>query len=175
MEQQISEKEAAQLFCYSMIRQVRESWDGIISELRAFPNGSSLAGLDEERAQWEFLLAAMALDLGGLGNLFPRDQADRLFELSVECLGMEQRDYCLAAISEYNKRYDEDQTAGMNPMLAIGEILCGRWGLPGVQPYQSGELFIAEDQILAGALSVAMSSLLGLWKRIKLTYSMVPE
>lgn len=175
MEQRIPEDEAAQLFCYSMIRQVRESWPGIISQLRAFPNGSGLSCLDEEKAQWEMVLAAMALDLGALGNLFPKNQAERLFKLSVECLPKEQRDYAFAAISEYKNRYDEDLAAGMNPMLAVGEILCGRWGLAGADDYRPGELFIASDQILAGALSVAMSSFLGLWKRIKVTYMVGSE
>lgn len=175
MRERLPEDEAARLFCYSMIRQVRESRPGIISQLKAFPDGSTLDNLDEERAQWEMLLATMALDLGVLENLFPKDQADRLFKFSVGCLPEEQRDYALATIIEYNNRYYEDLAAGMNPFLAIGEILCGRWGLAGATDYRPGELFIAADQILAGALSVAIPSFLGLWKRIKLTYLVSSE
>jgi hypothetical protein len=166
----MGEAEAARLFVYTMMRQVRESWPGVLSELKKLDSSeSALARLDEEPAQWELVLAAMALDLGAMKNLFPEEQAHRLLERCIEYFPEDTRNYARNAVEEYNSRYDEDATRGLNPAPAMGEILYGRWGLAG-EDYVPAELFIASDQILAGALAVVISSYLGVWKRIRTNF-----
>jgi len=89
------------------------------------------------------------------------------------------RDYARQAIHEYNDRYDKDTARRMNPAPAMGEILCGRWGLGGLsgqdlagEGYVPGELFIASNQRLATALTIAMTSFLGVWKWIATNYKL---
>lgn len=164
------EAEAAQLFVYTMIRQVRESWPSVLPRLRELDTSKpALALLDEEVAQWELVLAAMALDLGALKNLFPEEQARRLLDLCLSNVPVKIRDHATDAVKEYNVRYDEDAARGLNPTLAMGEILYGRWRLAG-NAYVPGELFIAPGQILAGALGVLITSYLGVWKRIQTNF-----
>src|SRR5687767_9949216 len=81
----ISETQAAELFFSSMTQRVFEEWPDVIFELRkTFGPECILDQLDEEQAKLELLLAAMALDLLALKNLFPEEQAQRLFERCIE-------------------------------------------------------------------------------------------
>jgi hypothetical protein len=81
----MGEAETARLFVYTIMRQVRESWPGVLPQLTKLGSSeSALARLDEEPAQWELILAAIALDLGALKNLFPEEQARRLLERCME-------------------------------------------------------------------------------------------
>lgn len=170
----LTERQAAELFVYTMIRQVRESWPGLFSEMRTLSSVVDLERLDQEDAQWEMILAASALDLSALKSLFSKAQAERLLTLTIQCFPEEERAYALSTINEYHDRYDKDLASGLNPMLAIGEILYGRWGLPG-DCYRPGELFIAPDQIFAAGLAVPLPSFVGVWKRIKTNYSLTAD
>lgn len=163
----LAEEEAAKLFIYSVIRKVSESWSGMLSQFGAIHNGYKIKHLDEDDAKWEFCLAIISAELCSLKNLFPKDQATRLFELSLRYLPDEKREYAKMAIQEYNTRYEDDVLHHINPVQSMGEILHGRLGLAG-DNYTTGVLHIPPDQLLCGTLAVAITSFLGVWKNIKL-------
>lgn len=170
----ILESEAAALFLYTLVRRVRDSWHGILSQLRDLLGSNDFfSSIHENDAQWDLVVAVMSLELGALKNLFSPGQAQRLFDLSLEHVPQGLQPYTREALYEYNTRYDADAASSLNPALAAGEILYGRWGLPGDE-YQPDELFIAPNQILADALTVTVTSFLGIWKEIATNFDVRP-
>jgi hypothetical protein len=162
----ISETQAADLFFSSMTHRVFEDWSQVLSDLKeAFGPEPILDQLDEETAKSELLFAAMALDLLALKNLFPPEQAHRLYARCIESIPAVAPDIARFAFEEYGSRFREDVESGLNPALAVGDIIYGRWGLGG-EAYVPGEFFIAPQQILAGALAQVAFSYIGAWKQI---------
>jgi hypothetical protein len=149
----INETQSADLFFSSITDRVFEEWPEVLSELKeTFGPESALDQLDEEQAKLELLLAAMALDLLALKNLFPAEQAQRLYDRCIETIPTVARDVAKFAFEEYGSRFRQDVKDGLNPVLAVGDILYGRWGLAG-EEYMQGEFFIAPRQVLAGSLA----------------------
>ncbi len=169
----ISEEYAAELFFHAIVKRITNSWNGLLVQLRAEPAWAKSFILDDEKqAVWDLLIAVVAMDLISLDQLFPVEQAERLYNLSIAVMSSEEnREYVREAIDEYTSRYRDDAAQGLDPMLAMGEILYGRWGLAG-DIYKPKELFIAPNQLLAQGLAVIINSLQGIWKRIHQNYQL---
>ena len=166
----IGEAGAADLFFSLMTDRVFEEWPEVLSELRE-PVGPKWIPdqLDEDNARLELLFAAMALDLLALKNLFPPEQAHRLYERCIESIPAVARDIAKFAFEEYGSRFSEDEKDGLNPALGVGDILYGRWGLAG-EAYVPGEYFVAMEP--SGTLGLAMVafSYIGVWKQIRTNF-----
>jgi hypothetical protein len=175
----ISETHAAELFFSIITHHVFEEWPKVISQLREV-NKENLSEdildhIDEEGAKIELLLAAMALDLRAMRNLFPKVQAQRLYVLSIESFPQQEvRDYAECTFEEYISRFDEDVKSGLNPLPAVGDIIYGRWGLAGTA-YVPGEFFIAPKPVVALLLAQCAISFVGVWKQIQTNYIMAGE
>lgn len=174
----ISETHAAELFFSLMTDRVFEEWPKVISQLREINDEHQSEDIfnhiDDEGAKIELLLAAMALDLRALKNLFPKEQAQRLYEHCIESIPQEARDYAKSTFEEYISRFDEDVKSGLNPLLAVGDIIYGRWGLDG-DAYVPGEFFIAPRQVVASMLCQCALSYVGVWKQIRTNFIMNDE
>jgi hypothetical protein len=169
----ISEIQAAGLFFSLMTDRVFKDWPKIISQLREINKGDYTEDIfnhiDEERAEIELLFAAMALDLCALKNLFPKEQAERLYECCIESIPQEARDYARSTFEEYISRFNEDVKRGINPLSAVGDIIYGRWGLGG-DAYVPGHFFIAPRPVVALGLCQYALSYVGVWKQIRTNF-----
>jgi hypothetical protein len=166
----IGEAGAADLFFSLITDRVFEEWPEVLSELRE-PVGPKLIPdqLDEDKAKLELLFAAMALDLLALKNLFPPEQAHRLYERCIESIPAGARDIAKFAFEEYGSRFSEDVKDGLDPALGVGDILYGRWGLAG-EAYVPGEYFVAMEPSETAGLAMVAFSYIGVWKQIRTNF-----
>ncbi len=163
----VTEEDAAEAFVGMMNDQIVDDWPKIIYDAKdTFGENTPLLKLiDERKAKSELILAAMALDLLALRNIFPEDQASRLLELCILTFHEDTRDYIRQTFEEYRSRFDEDTKNRLNPVQSVGDVIYGRWGLAG-DLYTTGEFFIAPKPDLAGMLAMVAFSYIGVWKRI---------
>ena len=171
----LSEPEAVQLFFYTKNKELDDQWDDLLKALRRDERRAELLkDLDESKAKLDLMLAAVAVDLIALDNLFPPGRAERLNQITLKSFPEEFREYANEAISEYCTQFKEALSSGLNPMQSMGEIFFGRWGLAGDEyPPPVGQVFIPRNQLAAMALTSALCAFLGGWKRINDTFEIV--
>ncbi len=167
----ISETQAAELFFSSMTDRVFEEWPELLSAFKETSGPKWIPDqLDEDLAKSELLFAAMALDHLALKNLFPPEQAHRLYERCIECIPAVARDTAKFAFEEYGSRFREDVENGQNPSFGVADILYGRWGLAG-EAYVPGEFFVAMEPSATLGLAIAAFSYIGVWKQIRTNFA----
>jgi hypothetical protein len=124
----ITEEKAAAFFQFSITEAVEGRWPEIKRILRKLIRDDSFSFANDEGALFDLLLAVEASELGALKNVFPADQARRLFDL---CLGSwespEDLEYARIEIEEYRNFYEKALNEGENPIYAIPVRLLHRW------------------------------------------------
>jgi hypothetical protein len=124
----ITEDKAAAFFHSSVIEAINGRWPEIKRIFRRLIRDESFSFANEEGALFDLLLAVEASELGALKNVFPADQAHRLFDL---CLGSwespEDIEYARVEIEEYGNYYEKALKEGENPIFAIPVRLLHRW------------------------------------------------
>jgi len=124
----ITEDKAAAFFQFSVLEAINGRWPEIKRIFKQLIRDESFSFANEEGALFDLLLAVEASELGALKNIFPADQAHRLFDL---CLGSwespEDLEYARLEIEEYTNFYEKALNEGENPIYAIPVRLLHRW------------------------------------------------
>ncbi len=126
----ITEQEAASHFIRSIMNEASSAWPSVLEELKdTFQDQFVLE--DEKMANLDLSLAAIALDLQAIKNLFSNIQAERIEEWVYEYFkGEDWREYAVAEIKKYGKAFQEhtpNMYVGTNPLSAVSARLLNRW------------------------------------------------
>jgi hypothetical protein len=124
----ITEDKAAAFFQFSVLEAINGRWPEIKRIFKQLIRDESFSFADEEGALFDLLLAVEASELGALKNVFPADQAHRLFDLCLGCWeSPEDLEYARLEIEEYRNYYEKALNEGENAIYAIPVRLLHRW------------------------------------------------
>lgn len=122
----ITESEAVKMVTEHLATAAIEAWPKLRSSFQDFAP-VQLPAIDEEQASLDLLLAATALDMQAIPNLFPADQAERLIELTF-LFGRSLRhdDYGVHELMAYIDLYQDELARSQNNPLEAIEAVCWR-------------------------------------------------
>lgn len=112
------------------------------------------------------MLAALGADILALYNLFPRNQADKLYNAFIHFLGDIEGEFgevSRKAVRDYYSVAAEAVGKKENPFEFVVSLLCDRLDVPESE----------SDPIIMSGLMYAVSQLVGKWKWIKGSFTVV--
>jgi hypothetical protein len=129
MDQTLSEQEVAQAFVHHLAAEAQRVWPRTYADLREIePN---LQVSREDVAAFELALAAIALGLQAVKNLFPAEQAERIRQRIFEAVDIDDwAAYATNALNEYVWVFDNGLAtadSGGDPLSATSSRLLDRW------------------------------------------------
>lgn len=179
----ITELKAAAQSQERIIRMSLAEWQAIYERFRG-ALGNRFQVEDERMASFDLALAATALDLQAVKNLFPPEQAGRI-QHWVENLvnSKEWGEYAVSEVRAYGQIFQKEVEAvgsGSDPMSAIPTRLLHRWLGEGIRRFEvkveSGSQNIGiVDPLLVGMGVEALMPFVGIWKSIKDQYELIEE
>jgi hypothetical protein len=131
---QMTEREAVIWVNQHIITSAVHVWPRFFRSMQTFAN-LSLQVLDDEQATFDLALAAMALELQAVKNLFPKDQAERITTFAYEQgHSAKYGDYAFQELKRYIGAYEAElQLIGTDGKPLIKDYLFA-------QDYSSGSL-----------------------------------
>ena len=124
--QKLTEPEAAAHFTRHMMETAQAIWPKVKTTIQQFDDGISF---EEERfATFDLALAAIAVHLQALHNLFPRTQAERTHQWVLKTLDSpEYGEYATDAVDSYCSAWQEAASDRRNPLDDVAGMLVVRW------------------------------------------------
>ncbi len=156
----------------AVMETVQNLWPRLYSELRD-NCGHEFEVDDEMMARFDLALAAIALDAQALKNLFPKEQAARLFRWLLRAVDSpEYGAYAKQEIHEYQQAFEtgvENIDGCEDPLSSIAARLLHRWLGKGLRSFEvktaeEGSGFI--NPMLIMHVQSILLSFSGGWKRI---------
>ncbi len=144
----VSELNIAGQFVRHFFQSVQSSWPDIRKDLSGVL-GEDAATLDGEIAPFEFVIAAIAVQIQALANLLPPDQAARIRDHVIRCLCSDELGtYPSDAIDEYQAAWDESLRMPEPPYHGIASVLYEKLGCSGTTSV-GGTVFKSPITIMA--------------------------
>ncbi len=107
----VKERDGAMSVIEAILSDVRDAWRSTEQEFRRaiqMTHHGNFTFLDDERAQFDLTLAVIAFESEALPNLFPADQAQRLYELTYELVDTpELGDYATTELTSYHQAFEK--------------------------------------------------------------------
>ena len=177
----ITELKAAAQSNEQVLRRAQAEWPAIYQRFRVTLGDRFRVG-NEQMAPFDLALAAIALDLQAIKNLFPADQAKRI-EGWVEKLldTREWGEYAISEVRAYGRQFQKEVETvekGGDPISAIPTRLLRRWLGDDIRRFdvEMGSKktgFI--DPILVCMAVETLMPFAGTWKSIRDQYELVEE
>ncbi|WP_336775294.1 hypothetical protein [Paenibacillus sp. MMO-58] len=155
----ISISTAATFVIRSNLDELKEKWPTMKDEILNYED--IFADIDEERVQYEFMLAAMGADILALFNLFPKTQADKLFNELLKLLGESAGKIFVDAVNDYYSVAMDAVNKTKHPFDYIASLLLHRLDVP---ESECGPL------TMMGTTS-AVSQMIGQWKWLHTSFT----
>lgn len=197
--QKITESQAVGQVRSSVSNAVQQKWQAIYSDLRGM-FGAQFVIPNESLAKYDLSLAATALDMQALPNLFSAEQARRIEKwiyVSIAPISAgfpsakgsrEQEEYARGELHEYGKAFQEDLAAltsgnsglSSNPVDAVSHRLLHRWlgehiAAFGVELAGKNTGLISPILIMAVSAILCQFPFVGGWKQIQQNFDLIPE
>lgn len=157
----ISISTAAAFVIQANIDDLKENWPSMKNEI--FNYEDAFGWINESWVRYEFMLAAMGADTLALYNLFPKEQADKLFKELLKILN-ESEDVgklSVDAVSDYYSVAVEAVNATENPLEYVVSLILHRLEVP---DSESGTI------TMMGMMS-AIGQMVGNWKWLNTKFS----
>lgn len=181
----LSEMKAAALANKAVMYQARDVWDTVYGELRS-KYGHRFFIQDQAMARYDLALAAVALELEAVGNLFAADQAARIVAWTEHALISPQiEDYGVEEVRAYRAVFQRELQLSDGPMEAVCGVafrLLVQWLGEDVRRFEieiPPVLGIFADPIinpsLVSEITGYVCGLTGEWRAISDHYELEPE
>jgi hypothetical protein len=170
----VSEKVIVDSFVRALIDDMEEAYAYIIDELKQIPDSEKYILLPKDAKQ-KFTITILSLELIALPNLFRNDQAKRIEELCIELFAEYKKlnkDFLYAEIEPYKRDFNEHASKGLNPILAVSELLYKKLGFNDFQSKDYPEIK-GPEPILVTGMSGILVALCGRWKRLKESFKII--
>ena len=176
-----TEQEAAAIFVGSSFRNTQHAWPTVYNSLKEFREEKFVVA-DESRAAFDLGLAAIALDLQAVKNLFPVEQADRIENWVLTWVWNfadtnGRGGYAVDEMKKYGAASREESRLGAE--FALGAIpgrLLHRWlgkGIKNCEGEIGGEKTGFIDTMLLAEVTNQVIGFSGIWKRFKDDFDLV--
>lgn len=168
----VKESEAVRQYFATTAAVVRERWP-VFEEKLSFVAGKELPIKNKEWAQYELLLAAVALEIKAINNLFDNSQAKRIEEQIKSFLEeTETAEYAAALIPDYLRVFDKAVERAENPIDAVCFVVFNAWFEDGVKD------FIDKEGYFSPLMTLQLSEILlvnfaGAWKKLSTEFQLV--
>lgn len=162
-------------FVRALIDDMKDAFPWLIEQLDELPIGKDILRSFPENSPDIIAIANLSLELISLPNLFQKDQAERIRDISIKFFAKRKEmknEKLLILIESYEKCFYEHVKVGLNPITAVSEILYENLGLKNFQSEQIPKLE-GPNPILVAGLSLALTSFSGRWKKLKESYKIV--
>ena len=162
-------------FVRALIDDMKDAFPWLFEQLDELPIEKSILRSFPENSHDIIAVANLSLELISLPNLFQNDQAKRLREIAINLFTTHkeiEKEKLLIQIESYERCFNENIEAGLNPITAVSEMLYKNLGLKDFQSQQIPKLK-GPDPILVEGLSLALTSFSGRWKKLKESYKIV--
>lgn len=181
----LTEQEAALHFIGSIMIEAPSAWKAIYEDLKnTFPDQFILER--EKRANFDLSLAAIALDLQAVRNLFPVIQTERIEKWVYECCNTgDWGEYAVAEVREYGKVFQEhtpNMYVGTFPVSAVSARLLRRWLGENIHNFEidMGDFgsggktgIVSLDVQLQMMVDPLLMGFIGRWKGIKDNFKLI--
>jgi hypothetical protein len=181
----LTEQEAALQFIGYIMNEASTAWPTIYEELKdTFQDQFVLE--QEKLANLDLSLAAIALDLQAIKNLFPNIQAERIEKWVYECPNTEDwGEYAVEEVKKYGKDFQEhtpNMYVGTNPLSAVSARLLHQWLGENIHNFEidmgdfgNGEKtgIVSISPQLQMMVDSLLSGFIGTWKRIKHNFKLI--
>jgi len=181
----LTEQEAALHFIGSIMNEAPSAWQAIHEDLEDIFKDQFVLE-HEKMANLDLSLAAIALDLQVVRNLFPNIQAERIEKWVYECFNTgDWGEYAVAEVKEYGKVFQEhtpNMYVGTLPVSAVSARLLHCWLGENIHNFEidMGDFGDGEKTgivSISPQLQMMVDSLLmgfiGNWKRIKDNFKLI--
>lgn len=175
----MTEREAALHFVHVQILQAKETWPIIYQNIKNH-HGEDFNIENEDSALFDLALAAIALDLQAVKNIFQVEQASRIKNWVYKSIEFDDWELDVHnELNEYTKVYENAILAiesGGNPLTAIPGRLAHRWLGENIRKF---EIEINEKKtgaispLLIMDISSALSTFIGKWKKLSNRYKLI--
>ncbi len=172
MKSPISEKSAAISVLDHVFKHVDYEWPGILEELQELTAENSGKPLPAEFAKFSLILASLSFNLRKAFDLFPKDQAERIFVHTMKMFEMQFKNpkefYAISSsIRKYMENYNLGVTSFSDPVERMAAQLFDSLGIkfPEIKAHIKNH-FIA-------FLSQTILNLGGKFEKIKEEYELV--
>ena len=175
----ITEEEAALHFVRAQIEQAKETWPIIYQNIKNH-HGKNFKIEDEDSALLDLALAAIALDLQAIKNIFQEEQASRIKTWVYKSIEFEDWELDVHnEINEYTKVYENailTIESGGNPLTAIPGRLAHRLLGENIRKFEieinekkTGEI----SPLLIMDITSTLSTFIGKWKILSSKYKLI--
>ena len=179
LKKNLTEQEAACYCVAYIIKEVQNAWPTIREDLKDYL-GQKFVVQDEEKAAFDLALAAIALDLQAVGNLFPKDRAERIEKWVLKCIDTEDwGEYAVDEVKKYGEQFQEgiqNVDTGGDPLSAIAGRLLHRWLGKDIQNFDveiAGKKTGIIDPLLLTTVSGMLVGFAGTWKGLKDNFKII--
>ena len=162
-------------FVRALIDDMKDAFPWLIEQLDKLPIEKGILRSFRENSPDIIAIANLSLELISLPNLFPHDQANRIREMTINLFAKHKEiktANLLIQIESYEKCFNENIEAGLNPITAVSEMLYKNLGIKDFQSQQTPK-FSGPNPILVEGLSIALTSFGGRWKKLKKNYKIL--
>lgn len=183
MKTEMTEQEAVGRFILDILQGIKVKWPEITASFAELFKDKVV--LDEVMAMYDFTLAAIALNIKPIDNLFPKPQAERINKLITNHLSQINKEtmgtYALDEVMGYRKELEiplEKIKGGENPLEAMSVRLLGRWlgdDLGRFEVEFNGKKTGYISPLLVMLLTEKIIAFLGFWKRISENYNLIED
>jgi len=181
----LTEQEAALQFIGYIMNEASTAWPTIYEELKdTFQDQFVLE--HEKMANLDLSLAAIALDLQAIKNLFPNIQAERIEKWVYECFNpLIWGEYPVEEIKKYRKEFQEhtpNMYVGINPLSAVSARLLHRWLGENIHNFEidMGDFgngkktgIVSVSPQLQMMVDSSLIGFIGTWKRLKDEFKLI--
>ena len=177
----ISEMKAAAQFNEHMFRKAQAEWPAIYQTFRQVL-GDKFHVLDESMAVFDLALAAIALDLQAVRNLFSPDQANRIEGWVEKLIDLESSgEYAVGELRAYAQQFREEMARvedDGDPLRAVPVRLLHRWLGDELRAFEVEIGNKKTGYISPIMVDIAVDVLMGfvrVWKTISEQYDLIEE
>ena len=171
----IHEEMIVDSFVRALIDDIKDAFPWLIEQLDELPIEKDILRSFPENSPDIIAIANLSLELISLPNLFQNDQANRIREMAIHFFAMHKEiktEDLLNQIKSYERCFNENIEAGLNPITAVSEMLCKNLRLINFQSQQIPKLKGPNPMLVEG-LSIVLVSFGGRWKKLKDNYKIV--
>lgn len=181
----LTEQEAALHFVGYIMNEASSVWPTILEDLKNSFEGQFV--LEREKmANFDLVLAAIALDLQAIKNLFPNNQAERIEKWVYEFFNpLYWGEYAVEEIKKYGKEFQEhtpNMYVGTNPLSAVSARLLHRWLGENIHNFEIDMGGFSNDEKtsivsinpqLQMMVDSSLIGFIGTWKRLKDKFKLI--
>lgn len=175
MKQFISEENAAAFVLDSVFKQADQQWPEHFRTLNKLLMDAGFNVVNPEFAKFNFTMAAIALNGRAAFDIFPRDQAERLFAATMRILEKFLGDGFPAVknlIVKYNEAYNNGIMHIRNPALDVGTLLYYKMGFDNTEQKVVDERYYAAAPKVVEYLVNALIFFTGKWEIVNERYKL---